>query len=159
MMHNTDLECIKMVILVFIFSQLGTEGTPVALCCLLVAITATTSNEVQWWRPTTVNRSTGEIWESVVEAETQLGFRYIFILVHNLIFCSQKLKETKSYSWGQNKNLQPQWWPAPVQAHISKTGCKTITRERIGSRQGSAAVATRTSWCRRETQDRKSMNH
>lgn len=98
MMHNTDLECIKMVILVFIFSQLGTEGTPVALCCLLVAITATTSNEVQWWRPTTVNRSTGEIWESVVEAETQLGFRYIFILVHNLIFCSQKLKKTKSYS-------------------------------------------------------------
>lgn len=46
MMHNTDLECIKMLILVFIFAQLGTEGTTVALCCLLVAIKATTSKGV-----------------------------------------------------------------------------------------------------------------
>lgn len=39
---------------------------------------------------------------------------------------------------GQNKNKHRQWWLVPVQAHMSKTGCKTITGQRTGSRKSSS---------------------
>lgn len=42
---------------------------------------------------------------------------------------------------------------------MSNTRCKTITGERTGRRIGSAAVASRTSWWRKETQYRNSINH